>query len=146
MTTSERWGRQTESDLQISVKGLPNDAVANAVGTAVLTVVEEVERAGEGLDLRRMHRIVIAADFAGELAELSAATASGNPIRHTNEEYAIAMAKVLLLPHGEDYEIVPILGAKYALALLASDDMEGTDEAAEFSPSELSSIVLHSLH
>jgi hypothetical protein len=93
-----------------------------------------------------MHRIVVAADFAGELAELSAATASGNPITHTNEEYAIAMAKVLLLPRGEDYEIVPVLGAKYALALLASDDMEGTDEAAEFSPSELRNIVLHSLH
>jgi hypothetical protein len=113
---------------------------------AVLIVVEAVEQAGEGLDLRRMHRIVVAEDFAGELAELSAATASGNPITYTDEEYASAMAKVLLLPRGEDYEIVPVVGANYALALLASDNMDGADEAAEYSPYELRKVILHSLH
>jgi hypothetical protein len=113
-----------------------------------------LERVGKGLDLRRMYRIVVAADFAGELAELSAATASGEPITHTDEEYGIAVAKVLLLPHGENYEIVPVIDARYALGLLALEDADegaegtngGAEEDAEFSPSELFGIVLHGLH
>lgn len=97
------------------------------------------------LDLRRMHRIVVARDFAGELAELSAATASGGPITHTDEGYAVAVAKVMVLPRGEDYEIVPIISAHYALALLADEDTD-LDENAELSSSELFGMVLHGLH
>lgn len=97
-----------------------------------------------------MHRIVVTADFAGELAKLSAATATGNPITYTNEEYGIAVAKVLTLPRDEDYEIVPVVGATYALALLGlentGEDAEVTDETAGFSPSELSHMALHGLH
>ncbi len=138
-----------EPDLQINVKGLSDD-LANRVGTAVRKVVGSLERLGEGLDLRRMHRIIVAEDFAGELAELSAATVSGRPITHTDEEYAVAVAKVILLPRGEDYEIVPVISANHALALLASvdagSDVEATDQAAESLSSGLYSRVLHSLH
>lgn len=97
-----------------------------------------------------MHRILVATDFAAELAELSAATASGNPITRTDEEYAIAVAKVQLLPRGEDYEIVPVVGAGYALPLLtpedADDDAGGTDEPTELSQSERFGMSLHGLH
>lgn len=135
-----------ESDLRISVKGLSDD-LAYMVGEAVLMVVERLERLSGGLDLRRMHRIVVAADFAGELAELSSATASGEPITHTNEEYGVAVAKVLLLPRGEDYEIVPVISAHYALALLAPKAAdEVADGSAEFYPSEYLDMVLHGLH
>jgi hypothetical protein len=99
-----------------------------------------------GLDFRRMHRVIVATDFAGELADLSAATASGNPSTHTDEEYAIAVAKVQVLSRGGDYEIVPVVSAPFALALLASERTEGADEAAEFSPSELFDMVVHGLH
>jgi hypothetical protein len=126
-----------ESDLQITVKGLPEDS-ANMIGNTVLAVVRTLERADEKLDLRRMHRIVVAKDFAGELAELSAATASGNPITHTDEEYAVAVAKVMALPSDEDYEIVPIVSADYA-AELTLEDTEG-------SHSELLRMALHGLH
>lgn len=120
--------------------------MSKAIGQAVFETVRALEGMGEGLDFRRMHRIVVAMDFGRELAELSTATASGNLITHTNEEYATAMAKVLLLPQGEDYEIVPVVGAKYALALIVSGGMEDADEEAEYSPSELRRLVLHSLH
>lgn len=92
-----------------------------------------------------MHRIVVAKDFAGELAELSVSTASGDPITHTDEGYAVAVAKVMILSHGEDYEIVPVISAHYALALLAPEDAE-VDENSEFSPSELFDMILHGLH
>lgn len=79
-------------------------------------MVKALERLDGELDLRRMHRIVVAKDFAGELAELSAATASGDPITHTDEGYAVAVAKVMVLPRGEDYEIVPVISAHYESA------------------------------
>lgn len=117
------------------------------VGKAVLKVVSTLKRSGGGLDLRRMHRIIVAEDFAEELAELSAATASGEPITHTDEEYAVAVAKVMILPRGEDYEIVPVISAHYALALLSPGDAdEDVEEDTEFSSSELFDIVLHGLH
>ena len=104
---------------------MPSNAVADALGRAVLKVVEVFERAG-GLDLRRMHRILVVTDFTGELAELSAATASGDPITSTDEEYAIAVARVQILPRGEDYEIVPVVGAGYALPLLTRITVAGS--------------------
>jgi len=68
-----------------------------------------------------MHRIIVTNNFAGELAELSTATASGNPIEYTNEEYAVAVAKVLLLPRGDEIEILPVVSANIAAGLVAED-------------------------
>ena len=84
----------------------------------MLAIILKALSTGEApLDLRRMHRIIVAADFAGELAELSAATKSGRPIAHTNEEYAVAVAKVLLLPKGEEIEILPVFNANLLIPL-----------------------------
>ena len=71
-----------------------------------------------------MHRIILPADFSGELTALSHETESGSPITHTNEEYAIAVAKVLLLPCDSDYEMVLVINANFA-AYLAPKNKEG---------------------
>ena len=146
---SKGWRGQTEPDIQISVKGLP-DNLADRLGGVVLKAAEKLEQVGGGLDLRRMHRMVVTTDFAGELAELSAARVAGNPITYTNEEYGIAIAKVLLLPRGEDYEIVPVVNANYVLELLvpegADEGAEGAAEAPQLSETERLDLFLHGLH
>lgn len=90
------------------------------IGNAIASVLRTFIGANEPLDFRRMHRVIAAADFGGELAALSPSTASGNPITHTNEDYAVAVAKVLLLPRGEGIEILPVFNA-YALIPLTKD-------------------------
>lgn len=114
-----------EPDLQITLKGLPED-MGCAIGNAVATAVRTFKEVDSKLDFRRMHRIVVTTDFAGELAELSAATASGNSITHTNEDYAIAVAKVMIIPRGDEFEIVPVINANFAAAL-AQEDAENFD-------------------
>ncbi len=126
-----------ESDLQIIVKGLPDD-IGCAIGNAVATAVKSFMEADNDLDFRRMHRIVVTADFAGELSELSAATASGNSITHTNEDYAVAVAKVMILPRDEEFEIIPVVNANIAAAL-AQEDPENFDK-------ERFQSALHFLH
>lgn len=115
-----------ENDLQIIVKGLSED-IGCAIGNAVATAVRTFKEADNDLDFRRMHRIVVTADFAGELSELSAATVSGNTITHTNEDYAVAVAKVLILPRDEEFEIIPVVNANIAAAL-AQEDPENFDK------------------
>ena len=85
-----------------------------------------------------MHRIIITTDFAGELAELSSFTTSGNPITYTDEEYAIAVAKVIILPRDDEFEILLIINANVAAAL-APEDPEGYK-------TENFHTVLHLLH
>lgn len=126
-----------ESDLQIVVKGLPED-IGCAIGNAVATAVRTFKEADNELDFRRMHRIVVTTDFAGELAELSAATASGNSITHTNEDYAVAIAKVMIIPHGDEFEIVPVINANFAAAL-------AQEESDNFDREQFRS-ALHFLH
>jgi hypothetical protein len=126
-----------ESNLQITIKGLQTElatSIANAIGEAVIAF----KQADEDLDFRRMYRIVITTDFSGELAELSGSTASGNPIRHTDEEYAVAVAKVLILPRGEEFEILLIVNG-YVAAALVPEDPEGYQ-------TERFRTVLHLLH
>lgn len=126
-----------EQDLQITLKGLPED-IGCAIGNAIATAVRTFKEVDSELDFRRMHRIVVTTDFAGELAELSAATASGNSITHTNEDYAIAVAKVMIIPRGDEFEIVPVVNANIA-APLAQDGQENFDR-------ELFRSALHLLH
>lgn len=115
-----------ESDLQIVVKGLPED-IGCAIGNAVATAVRTFKEADNEFDFRRMHRIVVTTNFAGELKELSVATASGNTITHTNEDYAVAVAKVMILPCNEEFEIIPVINANIAAALV-QDDPETIDK------------------
>lgn len=105
-----------KSDIQITIKGVQAELAKN-IGNAVFEAVKAFKQADENLDIRRMHRIILPADFAGELADLSRETASGTPITHTNEEYAIAVAKVLILPRDDNYEIVLVINANVAAAL-----------------------------
>ncbi|MBE9565467.1 MAG: hypothetical protein IMF16_01810, partial [Proteobacteria bacterium] len=118
--------RKMEADCQVTIKGLP-EPVAQNLGKAVAVVVKTLGQAGYALDLRRMHRVVVTADFAGELSELSGSTASGNPITYTQEEYAIAVGKVVTLPRDDgDREIVLVIDARIA-AWFAPRDGEGGD-------------------
>ncbi len=110
-----------ESDLQIIIKGVQEDLAKN-IGNAVAETVKAFKQADENLDIRRMHRIVLPADFAGELSDLSGETASGTPITYTNEEYAIAVAKVLILPRGNEYEIVLVVNANVAATLVQKNE------------------------
>lgn len=126
-----------ESGLQIIIKGVP-EKLANDIGNAVAGAVKGFKKADRDLDLRRMHRIVLTADFAGELAELSRATVSGTPITHTDEDYAIAVAKVLILPRDEEYEIVLVVNANVAAALVPKNQEDYSSEGFR--------TVLHLLH
>lgn len=125
-----------EPDLQISIKGLPEDQ-AHILGNTIANIIEFFEKIDESLDFRRMHRIVVTADFAGELVELSEQTVSGNQITHTNEDYAVAVAKVMILP-GDELEILPILNAQYIKALVL--------EESENNGADNFNYILHLLH
>ncbi|MBK8465917.1 MAG: hypothetical protein IPL32_08810 [Chloracidobacterium sp.] len=125
-----------ESDYQIVLKGM-SDEIASIVSEAVAKTIHNIELANENLDLRRIERIIICTDFAGELQNLSASTASGNPITHTSEEYATAVAKVLLLPKNGDFEIVPVINANI-IAILGLGDQEKDSDAIDY--------VTHLLH
>lgn len=112
-----------ESNLQIILRGL-DDEKANKLGHVLIEIIRAFEQVNKQLDFRRMHRIIIATDFAKELAALSGQTASGNAITHTKEQYALAVAKVLLLPYGEEYEIVAVFNANFIIALTSEPGSE----------------------
>lgn len=98
------------ADVQIIVNGL-TDEHAKATGEVVAGIVRTLDENDDILDLRRMHKIIITTDFAGALNSLTAETKSGDPITYTNEEYAFAVAKINLLPDGDDFKIVPVINA-----------------------------------
>lgn len=123
-----------ESNVQITLKGLEEE-FANEIGDAIARIVRTL---AEYLDFRRMRRIIVTTDFAAELKELSSQTASGHSIMHTNEEYAVAVAKVILLPHGDECEIVPVINANIAASLVMHDP-DNFDE-------ERFNNVIHYLH
>jgi hypothetical protein len=129
-----------ESDLQMSIKGLEEDA-AHELGDVLSDVVCTLSESEPGLDFRRMHRIVVTTDFAGELKEMSEHDPSGRTITHTEEEYAVTIAKVMLFPLGDDFEIVPIFDA-WTLARLVSKNEEGGEERDR----EDSLTIIHYMH
>lgn len=106
-------------DCQITIKGLPETS-AYLVADAISHIVRHFSQEDYALDFRRLRRIIVTTDFAGELAELSGFTASQNPITYTDEEYAGAVAKVITLPCEADFEVLLIILADQA-ALLVSD-------------------------
>lgn len=127
-----------ELDYQVILKGMPEE-LATEIGGSVAKMIANVKANSEDLDLRRVERIIITTEFATELQELTKSTASGNPILHTNEEYAVAVAKILLLPKAGDdgFEIVPVIDAN-VVAILALGDPEKDAEGINY--------VTHLLH
>jgi hypothetical protein len=104
----------------ISVSGLPDDAVdAFAFKIAGIVGALASNEVAPPLDLRRMRRMVFAADYSAALEEL--AGDSGRPVGPTQEDYAVGVAKVLLLPLDQgDFEIVPVFDID-KFAILGSD-------------------------
>ena len=126
-----------ESDLQVMVKGFENE-YAQSIGNAIAEVLHALPEIGPRLDLRRMHRIVVTADFAGELAELSQQNPSRTPMTHTKEEYGEAVAQVLLFPKGDGLEILPVLSAGTVAPLVMGEETEENIDRFQF--------ALHLLH
>jgi hypothetical protein len=129
-----------ESSIQITVTGLRED-IGNKIANNFADLVAALTQGDDPLDLRRMHRVIFTTDFAGTLADLSKNMPSGNPITHTDEAYAQAIGKVVLLPHGDDYEIVPVFNAIMTGALApaepASFDGEDCRSAVHYIHHEL---------
>jgi hypothetical protein len=109
-----------EDKIKIEIKGV-SGKLATEIGTAISELITWLNVNIKDIDLRRMHHIIVTSDFSGELAELSKRTASGNSITYTNEEYAVAVAKVMILPRGEEYEIILIINANIASALVTEN-------------------------
>jgi hypothetical protein len=126
-----------EANLQVQCQGVQEE-LAIKIGNAISELLHALSGLDVPLDFRRMHRIIVTADFPQTLAQLSESTASGNSIEHTNENYAVAVAKVVLLPKNDDIEIVPVFNAHYASELVLE---EGSEEA-----SSNFRYVLHLMH
>lgn len=104
-------------NLQIVVKGIPEDHV-KPVSDSLAQWLSFFLTIDSKLDLRRLSKIIITDDLARELHELSVHTVSGNLITHTNEEYAQAVAKMVTLPNGNNYEIILVIGSHIATLLI----------------------------
>jgi hypothetical protein len=127
-----------EVTLQITVKGLPEESATN-LGNTVGAFIKVFASADSGLDLRRMHQVVLTMDFAAEMVELSKRTVSGNPITFTNEEYATAIAKVFIFPRENDYENLLVFNASVIAGLLMHEGSENYDK-------DVFDTALHFLH
>lgn len=120
---------QLESDLAVIVKGVDEEQ-GRQLGYTVQAVILKLQEIAPELDFRRLHRVIVTTDFAAELAALSNQTASGNPITHTNEEYAKAVAQVLLLPTADNsHEIVVVLSSEIVSSLI---DKQQTPEVRQW--------------
>lgn len=108
-----------EPDFQIIIKGVQSE-LANNIGNAIFEVMAVFEQEDQ-IDFRRLHRIIVTTDLPKELEELSGNTASGNPITYTEEEYAIGVAKVLILPCENEFEILLIINANVTAALVPEE-------------------------
>lgn len=115
-----------EEDLKVAVKGV-EEKRAHEMGNNVALAIKHLGASGNGLDLRRMHRIIVTSDLGGEIANLSIERGFEKSITHTNEEYAVALAQVNILPIGDDYEIVIIIDAHLAAALTHTELMNPYD-------------------
>ncbi len=124
-TTLETRGN-VEADFVVSVSGL-DEVTANSVGGAVYATASQLE-ASCGLDLRRLHRVIVAADYGTALQELSSLTISGRPIEYTSEEYARGFAKVLTLPNSGHTEVVVVLDATIGALLATISDDPASEE------------------
>jgi hypothetical protein len=130
-------------DVEISVRGFSDDE-AQKIRAALKAVME---RFSDSLDYRRMTRIIVTTEFAEDLAELLGDTSCEQFSTHTNEDYAVAVAKVLTLPHEEDYEIVPVFGHQYMTSFL-HPNIESTEEVEDtgLAPADFFRMSVHGVH
>lgn len=126
------------TNLKIIVKGLPED-ISTRLGNTIGVVIQSLLKAGVELDLRRLNQIILTTDFNAEMIELSKRSVSGNLITYTNEEYAVAVAKVFIFPYEGDFENILVFNANIASGLLIDEDSEGSNK-------ELFETSLHYLH
>jgi hypothetical protein len=118
-----------ETDFQITVKGLYEER-ARQIGAIVIEVIRSLESLDESIDLRRMHRLILTTDFDKEMKEISKASALETPIEYTHEGGVTAIAKVLELPLGDDFEILLVFNAHLLSALFPKDDNDfGKDDS-----------------
>lgn len=116
-----------EPNLQVSVKGIEEEA-GYEVAHAVAETLQAFMQIDQDLDLRRMQQIIVATDFAGALSEIVPITASRKFIEYTNENYATAVARTLILPHDDDYKIFLVLSAHIFSWLNAKDQSHHESE------------------
>ncbi len=126
-----------EANLQVQCQGVQEE-LAIKIGNAISELLHALSGLAEPLDFRRMHRIIVTADFSQTLAQLSESSASGNSIDHTNEEYAVAVAKVILLPRDDGIEIVPVFNAQFVSKLVLNEESEKSSSNFQY--------VLHLMH
>jgi hypothetical protein len=112
-----------ELDLNINIKGAIEEGFARRIGKIILEAIRAFEELNKDIDFRRMHRIIVTSDYAGELEALSLNPQSTEP-RYTNEEYAIGIAQVRTIPRDGSFEFVPVINAAIA-ASLVQDNEEG---------------------
>ena len=111
-----------EPDLNITVIGV-EETLSERMKNAILGTIRMLEKVHVDLDLRRMYRITVAADYAGELAKTASYPENAS---YTNEEYAVGIAQVMTLPYEDGFEFVPVVNAGLA-ANLVQDNEDGYD-------------------
>lgn len=93
-----------EADLQIIVKGLSSEQ-GRAIEDKLTDILHILDRE-KGFDFRRLHRIIVTNDYAGELAALLTGRSSKNVATHTSEEYAQGVAQAIPLRLDDGFEVV----------------------------------------
>lgn len=106
------------SPIRSTVRDLDDPARAEALRDALDSQIAALRAAYPGLDLARLHEICVTGDFAAVMAELGDHTGTGAPITYTDQRSALAVAKVVTLPDGDDFSIYPVFNADVADWLL----------------------------
>lgn len=88
-----------ESDFHIEANGFPD---GEDIRDVVIYLINEALK--EGLDLRRMHRIIVTMDYAGEVKRLSST--------HTDNAHGLGVAQVKPIPRGDGIELVPVFDGR----------------------------------
>jgi hypothetical protein len=102
------------SRLRITVRDLHDATHAEALRAAMDAQVAELRAAYPELDLSRLHEICVTGDFPTVMAELGERVGTGTPITYTDQRSALAVAKVITLPDGDDVAIQPVVNADVA--------------------------------
>jgi hypothetical protein len=109
-----------EQKIQIQFHGVQESWI-DKLQSVIISLIYGLVRLTPPLDFRRMYRIIVTENFSETLNDLSELKQTGNKISYTNEEYAVAVAKIVLLPVADGIEIVPVFASQYLSALISED-------------------------